>query len=287
MLPVSLGGLSGFVAAEYVFTATEAQLNPTPTPSPTPTPTATPWQGMATVTAHSGLKLRQSPDTSSKTITTMPMGATVTVLGAQENGFLPVRYASLEGYASASYLSYAYETPIPVPTATPSPAPTAIPTQVPQASRPVVGRTATVAASSGLNMRADSSTYSDVIATLAYGVEVIVTGERINGFYPVRVGTLGGYVSADYLSFDQSSVIQATPEPTAVPQAGAYRVVVESENGLNLRAAPNMYSDVVYVLPYGMVLSVLGESESGFLHVQWANYTGYVSREYVTPFGAQ
>jgi len=32
---------------------------------------------------------------------------------------------------------------------------------------------------------------------------------------------------------------------------------------------------------------VLGESESGFLHVQWANYTGYVSREYVTPFGAQ
>ena len=287
MLPVSLGGLSGYVAAEYVFTATEAQLNPTPTPSPTPTPTATPWQGMATVTAHSGLKLRQAADTSSRTITTMPMGATVTVLGTQENGFLPVRYADLEGYASADYLSYAYETPIPVPTATPSPMPTAAATRVPQASRPVIGRTATVSASSGLNMRADSSAYSDVIATLAYGVEVIVTGERISGFYPVRVGTLSGYVSADYLSFDQSSVIQATPEPTATPQAGAYRVVVDSENGLNLRAAPNVYSDVVYVLPYGMVLSVLGESESGFLHVQWANYTGYVSREYVTPFGAQ
>ena len=200
---------------------------------------------------------------------------------------MPVRYASLEGYASANYLSMAYETPIPVPTATPSPAPTAVPTQVPQASRPVIGRTAMVSASSGLNMRADSNTYSDVIATLAYGVEVIVTGEKISGFYPVRVGTLSGYVSADYLSFNQSSVIQTTPEPTATPQAGAYRVVVASENGLNLRAAPNVYSDVVYVLPYGMVLSVLGESENGFLYVQWANYTGYVSREYVTPFGAQ
>jgi len=62
---------------------------------------------------------------------------------------------------------------------------------------------------------------------------------------------------------------------------------VESENGLNLRAAPHTGSPVVYVLPYGMVLSVLGEGENGFLHVQWANYTGYVSREYVTPFGAQ
>ena len=125
-----------------------------------------------------------------------------------------------------------------------------------------------------------------MIATLGYGVEVMVTGERISGFYPVRVGTLNGYVSADYLSFDQS-VIKATPEPTAVPQDGAYRVVVESDNGLNLRAAPNVYSDVVYILPYGMVLNVLDESENGFLYVKWANYTGYVSREYVTPLGAQ
>ena len=78
-----------------------------------------------------------------------------------------------------------------------------------------------------------------------------------------------------------------TPAPTATPQADAYRVVVESDNGLNLRAAPNTSSDVVYVLPYGMVLTVLGESENGFLHVQWANYTGYVSGEFVTPFGAQ
>ena len=284
MLPVALGGLAGYVASEYVFTATQAQLNPTPTPSPSPVPSPTPWQGAATVTAYGGLKLRGAPDMSSRTITTMPMGATVNVLGAKENGFLPVRYGTLQGYASASYLRFADETPIPMPTAVPTA--TAAPTQVPQASRPVAGRTAMVSASGGLNVRADSSTYSDVIATLGYGVEVMVTGERISGFYPVRVGTLNGYVSADYLSFDQS-VIKATPEPTAVPQDGAYRVVVESDNGLNLRAAPNVYSDVVYILPYGMVLNVLDESENGFLYVKWANYTGYVSREYVTPLGAQ
>ena len=56
---------------------------------------------------------------------------------------------------------------------------------------------------------------------------------------------------------------------------------------LNLRAQPSANSDVLYVLPYGMVLSVLGEGENGFLHVQWGGYTGYVSGDYVTPFGAQ
>ena len=176
------------------------------------------------------------------------------------NGFYPVQYANLSGYASANYLSLAAQPPFlaatPVPTAVPTPAPTAVPTQVPPPSQMVAGRTAMVVAASGLNMRADSNTYADVIATLAYGVEVTVIGEAINGFYPVRVGTLSGYVSADYLRFGEAAVQSVvTPEPTVVPQMDAYRVVVASENG--------------------------------FLHVQWANYTGYVSREYVTPFGAQ
>ncbi len=293
MLPVALGDLMGYVASEYVFTATDVQLGlASPTPAPTPTPQ--PWQSRATVNARSGLKLREQADTGSRTITTMPAGASVTVTGGQVNGFYPVVYGTLTGYAAAGYLSLESNVPVitatpsPVPTATPSPVPTIAPTPVPPASQVVTGRTAMVVAASGLNMRADSSTYADVVATLAYGVEVLVTGEAVNGFYPVRVGTLSGYVSADYLRFGGTVVQQApTPVPTAAPPAGAYRVVVESENGLNLRAAPYTGSQVVYVLPYGMVLTVLGEGENGFLHVQWANYTGYVSREYVTPFGAQ
>ena len=293
MLPVMLGGLTGYVASEYVFAATDEQLglvSPTPVPTATPAPTAEPWQGMATVTAYSGLKLREQPDTASRTITAMGMGEVVTITGAQVNGFYPVRYGMLEGYASATYLSIGNQVQIPVATAVPTPVPTPVataqPTPVPPPSYAVTGRTAMVIAASGLNMRADSSTYSDVVAMLAYGVEVTVTGNVINGFYPVRVGTLTGYVSAEYLRFGEAAV-QITPEPTAVPQYDAYRVVVASENGLNLRAAPYTGSQVVYVLPYGMVLNVLGEGENGFIHVQWAGYTGYVSREYVTPFGAQ
>ena len=294
MLPVMLGGLAGYVASEYVFVATDVQLglaSPTPTAVPTPTPTPAPVEIRAEVTAYSGLKLREQANTGSRTLTAMPYGASVIVTGAQVNGFYPVRYGELQGYASASYLSLgdqAAALPTVVPTAVPTPQPTAVPTQVPPASQVVTGRTAMVTASSGLNMRADSNTYSDVVATLAYGVEVVVTGAQVGGFYPVRVGTLSGYVSADYLRFGEMDAVQAaTPVPTSTPMAGEYRVVVDSDNGLNLRAAPSTGSQVVYVLPYGMVLTVLGESENGFLHVQWAGYTGYVSREFVTPFGTQ
>lgn len=283
MLPVLLGSVAGYVSSAYVYVTDEALATATPAPNATPTPTPQPTQAPAqnereaAVTAYGGLKLRQQPDTSSGTLTTMPYGSIVTVTGEAVNGFYAVSYGELSGYASAQYLSFGAQTP----------APTVEPTKVPEASHPVTGRVGTVTAQSGLNLRADSSAYANVLAILGYGVNVTVTGERVNGFYPVRVGTLSGYVSADYVRFDSTVSATAVPTATPAPSAGGYRVVVESGNGLNLRAQPSANSDVLYVLPYGMVLTVLGEGENGFLYVQWGGYTGYVSGDYVTPFGAQ
>lgn len=293
MLPVALGDLSGYVACEYVFVPDEVLVTPSPAPETggedhaQDAPQGTRY---ATVTASGGLKLREEPHTGARTLTTMPMGSTVEVTGEAISGFYPVRYGSMTGYAGSAYLNLgAQGTPIPVPTATPAPTP------APESG--AAGQTGTVAAPSGLNLRAEPSASAQVLATLGYGVSVTVTGEAVYGFYPVRVGTLAGYVSADYVRLDgQASAPTAapTPEPTAEPtpvpdsaQESAYRVVVESGNGLNLRAHPDQSGDVLYVLPYGMVLTVLGEAENGFLHVSWAGYEGYVSGAYVAPFGAQ
>ena len=290
MLPVALGSLTGYVASEYVFVTDEVLATPSPAPGAGGGGEADAPQGAryATVTASGGLKLREEPHTGARTLTTMPMGATVEITGEAVSGFYPVRYGEMTGYASASYLNAdAQGTPIPIPTATPAPAPT----QAPQTG--ATGRTGTVSAPSGLNLRAEPSASARLVATLGYGVSVSVTGEAVNGFYPVRVGTLAGYVSAEYVRFDAQTAAP-TPAPTAAPTAApadaeesAYRVVVESGNGLNLRARPDTAGDVLYVLPYGMVLTVLGEAENGFLHVRWAGYEGYVSRDYVSPFGAQ
>ena len=159
MLPVALGDLTGFVASEYVFTATDEELGLTAsTPTPVPTPTASPQQSTATVTARSGLKLRSMPDASGQVLATMPLGTQVTLLGPQQNGFYPVRYGDAQGYASAAYLSVDTGAQAPVPTAVPTAAPTTAPTATPKPSQPVAGRTATVTAASGLNLRADSNT---------------------------------------------------------------------------------------------------------------------------------
>ena len=293
MLPVMLGSVKGYVASEYVY-VTEEVLS-TPAPTATPVPTQPPQAArMATVTAYSGLKLRQSPDMSAATLSTMPYGAVVATYGEEVNGFYAVTYGGVSGYASAQYLSFDGAAQPTAPVVTPTPTPVPPPTPDLSGNTGSAGeRTGTVTAPSGLNLRAEASVSSDVLATLGYGVNVTVTGGVVNGFYPVRIGTLSGYVSADYVRFDTQNVQQATPTPTAplieritpTPQTQAYRVVVESDNGLNLRAQPNSQSDVLYVLPYGMVLEVISESENGFLYVQWANYKGYVSSEFVTPFG--
>lgn len=279
MLPVRLGSLAGYVAGEYVYVTEQAVVTPEPTQTPAPFA-----EYRVTVVAEGGLKLRQRPSTSAETLTTMPLGASATVTGEAADGFLPVRYGEWEGYASAQYLTKGEA-------ATPIPVQTAAPTPVPAASKPVEGKNATVSAPSGLNLRAEASGSSGVLATLGYGVSVTVTGGEQNGFYPVRVGTLSGYVSADYVSFGEASVSSpaptVTPAPQAVPDGKTYRVAVDSSNGLKLRARPDTSADVLYVLPYGLVLNVLGEGENGFLHVQWAEYEGYVSGQYVTPFGTQ
>ena len=140
---------------------------------------------------------------------------------------------------------------------------------------------------SSLNLRSEANTSASVVTQIPNTHRVAVL-DAIEGWYKVAYNGQSGYVSADYLRFGEAAAQSAaTPVPTATPQMGAYRVVVESDNGLNLRAAPHTGSQVVYVLPYGMVLTVLGESENGFLHVQWAGYTGYVSSQYVSPLGAQ
>ena len=79
--------------------------------------------------------------------------------GERVNGFYAVSYGELSGYASAQYLNLDAD----------SPQATAEPTAAPEASRPVTGRIGTVTAQSGLNLRADSSQYANVLATLGYG----------------------------------------------------------------------------------------------------------------------
>lgn len=58
-----------------------------------------------TMTVTEDLNLRSGPSTADSIVAVMPAGATVTVTGAERNGFLPVTYRGTAGWAYAQYLS--------------------------------------------------------------------------------------------------------------------------------------------------------------------------------------
>ena len=273
MLPVALGSLSGYVSLQYVYLMEAATPVPQATPSPAPTAAV---GAFGTVTAQNGLILRTGPARQADAVLLLPLGTRVELTGAAVEGFYPCRVGGQDGYVSGEYLNVEGEQYLPKATE-PAPQKTPVP-----ASRVVSGgRTGIVTASGGLNLRSLPNSSGEVLSVLEQNQEVTILGEAQGGFYPVRAGQLTGYLSASYVKIKE----EGTEETTAHSQS--MRVAVNTRNGLNLRAAPSLSSEVLYIVPDGMVLDVLEEAADGFLHVRWANYEGYVSGQFVTPIGAQ
>jgi len=82
-----------------------------------------------------------------------------------------------------------------------------------------------------------------------------------------------------------------TPRPTLMPQSKTpgptQRIVfvtgVSRDSSLNLRAKPDLLSDILTRLYYGQELLVISELEDAWLQVQTDDAAGYVRAEYVSP----
>ncbi|MGH2601886.1 MAG: SH3 domain-containing protein, partial [Dehalococcoidia bacterium] len=185
--------------------------------------------GGGNTTVTSTLNLRSSPWGS--VITVMPAGASVTVTGSGQNGFLPVTYNGRSGWAHSDYL----DTGASGPGAAPAPP-----------SGPAVG-SATV--TSALNLRAGPSTGTSVLAVMPSGATVEILGDPRSGFYPVRYNGTAGYAYADYLSLGGGdgdgngggdgwteqeiiSIIYAAADQYGQPRADMLRVA-RCESGLD------------------------------------------------------
>ena len=182
--PVRYNGTAGYAAAAFI----QVGSNPTPTPTTPSGQTATVIDG--------ALNLRSGPGLTYAVILVMPGGSTVTITGALQNGYYPVRFGSTNGFASATYLQIGTG-PSPTPTRTATP----------------VSRTAWTTA--GLNLRTGASTSTSVILVIPNGAQITVTGNLTNGFYPVRYGSTNGFASATYITFTSPG-----PTPTATVPVG-------------------------------------------------------------------
>ncbi len=121
-----------------------------------------------------------------------------------------------------------------------------------------------------LNMRLQANSSSSIVVKIPAGASLTVTGDIINGFYPVKYNGKTGYSSADYITFTKPSVNKT-----------AYVYNTDGAN-LNMRSNANKNSSIITKIPEGSTLTVTGDATNGFYPVKYGNYSGYASTAYIT-----
>ena len=125
----------------------------------------------------------------------------------------------------------------------------------------------TVTPTCPLNLRAAASTSSSVLKTLSEGVTMTLIEDSSDGWAHITGGGYTGYASADYLELPAGSDIQMTASVDEI---------------LNLRSGPGTSYSVVTVIPQGSVVDVTDNSDYDWAAVSYGDYSGYVSKEYIT-----
>ena len=115
--------------------------------------------------------------------------------------------------------------------------------------------------SNGLRLRAKPNTEADILATAAYGDQVVII-RKVDDWYLVDYNLLIGYVHSDYVSVKERENIEL-----------GYGVVEDSS--VNLRAKPDPASERLATLNLGDTAYIIGFN-CGWYKVQYNGKTGYI-----------
>lgn len=135
------------------------------------------------VTTNTRLPLngRSGPGTSYRVTVSIPVKSTVELTGNVKNNFTEVVYKNKTVWVSSEYISKSIT------------------------STGAAREAYTTNTSLSLNIRKSASTSAGVIGKIPPLSKVTVKGSAVNNFYNVIYGNLNGYVSADYISFENSA----------------------------------------------------------------------------------
>lgn len=227
-----------------------------------------PVRAAQTATTTAPLNLRTQPSTSSSILRVMPSGATVEITGAPIGDWYPVAYDGSVGYASSTYL---------------------------RLSAAIVTPGASARVRESLSLRAGPSTSYARLAVMQRGAIVVLTGEVQDGFWQLTYAGSMGWAAGQYLELLASA---PTPTRTALPPTAPPAVTVaptipgpaasqaRTSARLNLRSGAGTNFPVVTIIPNGVVVDLLGESQSGFQRIRYAGYEGWGFGTYLQPFSS-
>ena len=173
----------------------------------------------ASLVTNDVVNVRMSPGTDADILTSLDKNAKVTVVGETDNWF-KVDIQGNTGYIRKDFLVY----PSAVTTEQTNTSETAA-TEAAASNSPEMdtatnyGSSATLYASSDVNIRSGPGTDNAVIGSFGTGNSVTVIGET-DSWYIVSVNGSTGYVSKSYLSTNAPAASQSTSETQAAADAG-------------------------------------------------------------------
>lgn len=181
----------------------------------------------------------------------IPDGTKFTVFGEETNGFYRVEYNGTVGYVQAEYVTF---------------------TEPKKESVENVKKTAYVYNTSGklLNIRSEADKASSVVMTMAEGSSVTVTGDIINGFYPVECEGKSGYAMTEYITLKKQ---------TTGKEAWIYN---SSGENVDIHRLPAFGKTTRGEIPANKKITVFGDKTNGFYRVEYNGISGYTQAKYIT-----
>nr|WP_317413920.1 SH3 domain-containing protein [uncultured Solibaculum sp.] len=189
------------------------------------------------------LRVREAPTTDSAVIDGLQQGDIVTIVGTQ-SGWYQVRLPDGRlGFVSALYIEI-------------------------QPPTTVVTRTGYITGDR-VRVRQSAGTNSTILEHVNRGDTVTVHGEEQNGWHHVELANgVKGYVSAEYVSLTQPVVT---------------RTGYITGDRVRVRQSATTQSNILEHVNRGNAVTVYGEEENGWFHVELTNgIKGYVSADYVS-----
>lgn len=185
------------------------------------------------------LNLRAEPNTDAGIISVMPPGASITVTGGGQNGFLPVTHGGNSGWAHGDWISVGGSAP----------------------SAPAPGPTGTAYVIDGaLNLRSGPSTGNSVITVMPDGAQVSLSGQSSGGFLSVVYNGTSGWAHGDYLRTGGSAPAPAPSQP-APSNPGVGDTVIGTmvtTDSLNMRSGPSTSNGIITTIPRGVTVELMG-----------------------------
>ena len=207
------------------------------------------------VTALEGVRLRNGDSTEHEIIGNLSQGEEAEVIGMTDNNWFIVKTDDMIGFVSGEYVHYSVEKNQDVVT-----------------EQQVVTQPAVtdlyIYPTSNLNFRESPDKESKKISLIDKGTPLKLLDFLNTGWFQVEYNGQIGYVSADYISFNNGENYR-----------NDIQKVVYAKSRLNLRSMPNTDSEIYYTLSRYETAEVL-RTEGDWYLVRVDNRIGYINKEY-------